>query len=147
VTESEIISLTVRFRMTQLDGDALHELGHRLDGHRRFADLGWSWDRGVPAGWLDALLEDWRGFDIDAFQQRLDALPQLRLEVGGQTLHLLRVEGRGPSPLALLLTHGWPGSFLEYLPVLAPLSDPSAHGADPTDAFTVIVPSPTVPPD
>jgi pimeloyl-ACP methyl ester carboxylesterase len=86
-------------------------------------------------------LEDWRVFDIDALQQRLDALPQLRFEVAGQTLHLLRVEGRGASPLPLLLTHGWPGSFLEYLPVLAPLSDPGAHGADPADAFTVIVPS------
>src|SRR5450755_3406338 len=56
-------------------------------------------------------------------------------------VHLVHAEGRGPSPMPLLLTHGWPGSFLEYLPVLPLLSDPGAHGADPADAFTVVVPS------
>ena len=59
----------------------------------------------------------------------------------GNALHVVHAEGRGPSPLPLLLTHGWPGSFLEYLPVLPLLSDPGAHGADPADAFTVVVPS------
>jgi len=54
---------------------------------------------------------------------------------------LVVAEGRGPDPIPLLLTHGWPGSFLEYLKVLPLLSDPGGHGADPADAFTVIVPS------
>lgn len=49
--------------------------------------------------------------------------------------------GQGPNPLPLLLTHGWPGSFLEYIKLVPLLSDPDAHGADPADAFTVIVPS------
>jgi pimeloyl-ACP methyl ester carboxylesterase len=125
----------------RLDNDALRELDSRLAGYREPADLGSGWDRGVPCDWLDDLLKDWRVFDAGAFQLRLDALRQQRVEVAGQALHVVHVEGRGPSPLPLLLTHGWPGSFLEYLPVLGLLSDPGAHGADPADAFTLIVPS------
>jgi pimeloyl-ACP methyl ester carboxylesterase len=125
----------------RLAPDALRELGRRLDGYRRSADLGAGWDRGVPGDWLDALLEDWRVFDTDALQLRLDALRQQRAEVAVHTVHVVHADGRGPAPLPLLLTHGWPGSFLEYLPVLPLLSDPGAHGADPADAFTVVVPS------
>jgi pimeloyl-ACP methyl ester carboxylesterase len=125
----------------RLAADALLELSGRLEGYRRSTDLGAGWERGMPVDWLDALLEDWRVFDTDALQLRLDTLPQQRAEVAGRELHLVHIEGRGPGPLPLLLTHGWPGSFLEYLPILPLLSDPGAHGADPADAFTVIVPS------
>jgi hypothetical protein len=62
----------------QLDADALRELSRRLDGYRKATHLGASWDRGVPGDWLDALLRDWRRFDTDAFQLRLDALRQER---------------------------------------------------------------------
>ena len=126
---------------SRLDAEALRELGGRLDGYRRSADLGAGWDRGVPAGWLDSLLEDWRGFDSHAFQLRLDALRQQRVQIAGHALHVIHAEGHGSRPLPLLLTHGWPGSFLEYLPVLPLLTDPSGHGGDPADAFTVIIPS------
>jgi pimeloyl-ACP methyl ester carboxylesterase len=125
----------------RLAADALLELSGRLEGYRRSTDLGAGWERGMPVDWLEALLEDWRVFDTDALQLRLDALPQQRGQIAGRELHLVHLEGRGPDPLPLLLTHGWPGSFLEYLPVLPLLSDPGAHGADPADAFTVIVPS------
>ena len=125
----------------RLATDALRELRRRLDGYRKSADVEATWERGVPADWLETLLEDWRAFDTDALQLRLDALRQQRAEVADHALHVVHAEGRGPSPLPLLLTHGWPGSFLEYLPVLPLLSDPGAHGADPADAFTVVVPS------
>jgi pimeloyl-ACP methyl ester carboxylesterase len=125
----------------RLGFDALRRLSRRLESDPRSVDLGPGWDRGVPGGWLDGLLAGWRAFDTQAFQLRLDALPQQQAEIAGHVLHVVHVEGRGPAPLPLLLTHGWPGSFLEYLPVLAPLTDPAAHGADPADAFTVIVPS------
>jgi len=125
----------------RLPADALDELGRRLDGYRASSDFGSGWERGVPGSWLNALLEDWRGFDTGALQARLDALPQQRAEVAGHAVHVVHVDGQGPSPLPLLLTHGWPGSFLEFLPILPLLSDPGAHGADPADAFTVIVPS------
>jgi pimeloyl-ACP methyl ester carboxylesterase len=124
-----------------LASGALQDLWARLAGTRLPPDLGSGWERGVPRDWLRILLEDWRGFDTDALQNRFDALRQLRADVDGQTLHVVHAHGRGPNPLPLLLTHGWPGSFLEYLQLLPLLCDPGAHGADPADAFTAVVPS------
>jgi len=66
-----------------VDTDALRELVRRLDGYRTSTDLGAAWKRGVPRGWLDALVADWRVFDSDALQMRLDALRQQRAEVAG----------------------------------------------------------------
>jgi hypothetical protein len=66
----------------------------------------------VPGDRLAALLEDWRAFHAHAFQLRLDALRQQRAEVAGHALHVVHAEGRGPTPLPLLLTHAWPGSSL-----------------------------------
>src|SRR5258708_2374401 len=97
---------------------ALQDLRARLTGTRLPPDLGSSWERGVPAHWLHVLLEDWRGFDTEALQHRFDALRQLRADVDGQMLHVVHAQGRGPDPLPLVLTHGWPGSFLEYLQLL-----------------------------
>lgn len=120
---------------------ALRELADRLAQTRVGADLGSGWERGVPAAWLRELLQDWRDFDTDALQLRLDGLPQFRAGVNGHGLHFVHARGQGTNPLPLLLTHGWPGSFLEYIKLIPLLSDPGAHGADPADAFTVIVPS------
>ena len=124
-----------------LVSEGVQDLRDRLARTRLPPDLGSGWERGMPRAWLRGLLEDWRVFDTDAFQHRLDGLSQLRAEIDGQTLHLVHALGTGPDPLPLLLTHGWPGSFLEYLNVLPQLCDPGAHGGDPADAFTVIVPS------
>lgn len=120
---------------------ALRDLRDRLADPRVGPDLGSGWERGVPSRWLRDLLEDWRNFATDALQLRLDRLSQLRAEVQGHRLHLVQAQGQGPNPLPLLLTHGWPGSFLEYIKLVPLLSDPGAHGANPGDAFTVIVPS------
>jgi pimeloyl-ACP methyl ester carboxylesterase len=124
-----------------LADEPLADLAARLARTRLPADLGSSWEQGVPTDWLRDLLEDWRAFDPAALQLRLDGLRQLRAEVGGQTVHVVVAEGRGPDPLPLLLSHGWPGSFLEYLELLPLLCDPGGHGGDPSDAFTVIAPS------
>ena len=120
---------------------ALEDLTRRLARTRLPTRLGVGWERGVPGGWLHDLLVDWQKFDSAALQRQLDGLRQLRAEVDAQVLHVVVAEGRGPNPMPLLLTHGWPGSFLEHLKVLPLLADPGAHGADPADAFTVIVPS------
>lgn len=124
-----------------LAGQALVDLATRLDRARLPADPASGWERGVPLGWLRDLLGDWRSFDPAALQLRLDGLRQLRAEVDRQSVHVVVMEGRGLSPLPLLLTHGWPGSFLEYLELLPLLCDPGSHGGDPADAFSVIVPS------
>jgi pimeloyl-ACP methyl ester carboxylesterase len=120
---------------------ALEQLARRLVSTRLPTVQGMGWEQGVPTDWLRGLLGDWQGFDAGALQRQLDGLREFRAELEGQSLHVVVAEGRGPDPIPLLLTHGWPGSFLEYLKVLPLLSDPGAHGADPADAFTVIVPS------
>lgn len=85
----------------------------------------------MPGDWLVDLLQDWRSFDVAAAQDRLDALTHLRAEVDGQVVHLVHAASTDPAAPVLLLTHGWPGSFLEHLPLLPLL----------TDSFTVVMPS------
>jgi pimeloyl-ACP methyl ester carboxylesterase len=132
--------LTQEVRVT-LAGDAVDDLRERLRRTRRPAADGDGWERGVPRAWLDALLADWQSFDTAAFQARLDRLTHQEATVDGQRIHLVHVPGRGPDPLPLLLTHGWPGSFCEYLDLIPLRTDPGAYGGDPADAFTVVVPS------
>ncbi|HEX3387831.1 MAG TPA: epoxide hydrolase [Streptosporangiaceae bacterium] len=124
-----------------LAGDALDDLRERLPRTRLPAADGDGWARGVPMSWLAALLADWQRFDVAAFQARLDRLTHREVTVDGQRIHLVHAPGQGPDPLPLLLTHGWPGSFCEYLDLIPLLADPAAHGGDPADAFTVVVPS------
>ena len=125
----------------ELDTSAIEDLQLRLERTRRGPDLGTGWERGAPRAWIDELLEDWRSFDFGVFQDRLDALPQYTAEHDDQRIHLVHIEGTGRSPLPLVLTHGWPGSFLEHLKLIEPLTDPGAHGGDAADAFTLIIPS------
>jgi pimeloyl-ACP methyl ester carboxylesterase len=125
-----------------LDAEALAELRRRLSATRPSpSPVAAGWERGIETTWLDDLLRDWAGFDVARFQQTLTGLPHFTAEIGDTTIHLLHVPGRGPDPMPLLLTHGWPGSFLEYLPVISGLTDPEAHGGDAADAFSVVVPS------
>jgi len=124
-----------------LAGDAVGDLGERLRRTRLAPADSDGWERGAPRSWLAALLADWEAFDAGAFQARLDRLTHREAVVDGQLIHLVHVPGRGPDPLPLLLTHGWPGSFCEYLDLIPLLADPAAHGGDPADAFTVVVPS------
>jgi pimeloyl-ACP methyl ester carboxylesterase len=124
-----------------LDPDTVEELRERLGRGRLLPAVAEGWERGMPRPWLAELLADWAAFDVAGFQARLDELTHLRAHVGGLPVHLVHAPGRGPDPLPLLLTHGWPGSFCEYLRLLPLLTDPAAHGGDPADAFTVVVPS------
>ncbi|MFI6230361.1 epoxide hydrolase family protein [Micromonospora echinospora] len=103
-------------------------------------DVGWSY--GVPVDYLRRLVDHWRtGYDWRAVETRLNALPQFTTAILGQPVHFLHVRSPEPTALPLVLSHGWPGSFVEFLDVLGPLADPRAHGADPGDAFHLVVPS------
>jgi pimeloyl-ACP methyl ester carboxylesterase len=123
------------------DAAVLDDLGRRLSVARLAAGGGTGWAQGVPRSWLAGVVGDWQRFDTAAFQTRLDRLAHSRAVVEGQVIHLVHETGRGPAPLPLLLTHGWPGSFCEYLDIMPMLTDPGAHGGDPGDAFTVVAPS------
>ena len=100
------------------------------------------WAQGVPIAWLRDIADHWRHrYDWRDREARLNAIPQFRTSIDGLGLHYLHVVSPEPDALPLLLTHGWPGSVVEFLQVLGPLTDPRAYGDDPRDAFTVVAPS------
>jgi pimeloyl-ACP methyl ester carboxylesterase len=113
-----------------LDRVALEDLRRRLRATRLAPDADGTWARGTPGDWLTRLVADWQAFDPLDLQARLDQLTHLRVEVDGISVHLVHAPAAAGS-LPLLLTHGWPSSFLEYWKLLPLL----------TDAFTVVAPS------
>jgi pimeloyl-ACP methyl ester carboxylesterase len=101
-----------------------------------------AWDYGVPRSYLQDLVEYWRdGYDWRAHEAKLNEHPQFLTTVDGQRVHFLHVRSPEPDALPLICTHGWPMSVFEYLGLIGPLSDPRAHGADPGDAFDLVIPS------
>ncbi|WP_020576751.1 epoxide hydrolase family protein [Actinopolymorpha alba] len=100
------------------------------------------WNQGVPLDWLRDLCEYWeRRYDWRRLEAQLNALPQFTTELDGLDVHFVHLRSPQPDALPLILTHGWPGSVVEFLDVLAPLADPGAHGGDAGDAFHVVCPS------
>jgi len=122
---------------------SLDDLAERLEKTRWPSVLpGAAWQRGVPVDYLRGLADYWRaGFDWRAQERRLNAYPQYITEIDGQRIHFLHVKSPEPNATPLLLLHGWPGSFVEFLHVIGPLSDPRAHGGDPAQAFDLVIPS------
>jgi pimeloyl-ACP methyl ester carboxylesterase len=121
----------------------LDDLRERL-GRTRWPDEveGAGWDYGTSLAYLRDVVEYWRTRFVWRRQERaMNALPHFRADVDGLGIHFIHARGRGPAPLPLLVTHGWPSSFVEMLPLVPLLSDPAAHGGDPADAFDVVVPS------
>lgn len=119
------------------------------DLHRRLGATRWpepapvdDWSQGVPLPAAQALCRYWRdAYDWRRCEAELNALGQFRTEVDGCGIHFLHLPSPEPDALPLILTHGWPGSVIEFLDVIGPLADPRAHGGDPADAFHVVVPS------
>jgi epoxide hydrolase len=100
------------------------------------------WSQGVPLHYMKDLCGHWAaGYDWRATEARLNALPQFRTEVDGLGIHFVHVRSPHPDALPLVMTHGWPGSIVEFLKVIRPLTDPSAHGGEAADAFHVVCPS------
>ncbi|MBE1874528.1 epoxide hydrolase family protein [Myceligenerans pegani] len=121
----------------------LDDLMQRL-GRTRFpvAAPGDSWDHGTPTSYLRDMVDHWRdGFDWRAVEARANAYPQFLTTIDGQTVHFVHVRSAEPGARALVLTHTYPGSFLEFLDLIGPLTDPVAHGGSAEDAFDVVIPS------
>ena len=130
------------FRLHVADS-AIDDLRERL-ARTRFPDQapGEPWAYGADVAYLKLLVEHWHGrFDWRTQEARLNALPQFKVPLHGIDIHFLHVEGKGPQPYPLLLSHGWPGSIFEFLEIIPRLTDPARFGGDPADAFTVIAPS------
>ena len=130
------------FRL-HIPDEAIDDLRTRLQ-RTRFPDQtpGAPWAYGTDLAYLSQLVAYWASeFDWRAQEARLNAFPQFKVPLHGIDVHFLHVEGQGPKPYPLLLSHGWPGSVFEFLDIIPRLTDPARFGGDPADAFTVIAPS------
>jgi pimeloyl-ACP methyl ester carboxylesterase len=129
-----------RIAVPQADVD---DLRRRLAATRwpdEVNDADWSYGTSLP--FLRELTTYWaESYDWRAAEARLNALPQFCLDIDGLPIHFVHARGHGPRPLPLLISHGWPGSFVEMEAIVPLLTDPAAHGGDPADAFDVVVPS------
>ena len=100
------------------------------------------WSQGTPLAYLQEVCAYWAdGYDWRRCEARLNELPQVRTEIDGLGFHALHVRSPHDGALPLVLTHGWPGSIIEFAKVIGPLTDPTAHGGDAADAFHVVCPS------
>ena len=121
----------------------LDELNRRLD-QTRWPDKETvdDWTQGSPLARVQALCAYWRnGYDWRRAEARLNALGQYKTEIDVLGIHFLHVRSKHPEAMPLLVTHGWPGSVMEFMKVIGPLTDPTAHGGKAEDAFHVIAPS------
>jgi pimeloyl-ACP methyl ester carboxylesterase len=100
------------------------------------------WQYGTDLAYMKELVDYWRDrYEWRVHEARLNRWPQFTVPIGDVTQHFVQVPGVGPKPLPLLLSHGWPGSIWEFHTLIPLLTDPGAHGGDPSDAFTVVAPS------
>jgi pimeloyl-ACP methyl ester carboxylesterase len=129
-----------RVDIPQADLDDLH---NRLDATRWPENLPEAgWDRGVPADYLKELAEYWRTtFDWRAAEARLNEFPQFTTQIDGANVYFMHIRSPEPGAMPMVITHGWPGSVVEFLDVIGPLTDPRSHGDDPAHAFHLVVPS------
>ncbi|WP_336245652.1 epoxide hydrolase family protein [Nonomuraea sp. SYSU D8015] len=121
----------------------LDDLHTRLDLTRWPDELpGAGWAYGTSLPYLRDLTGYWRNvYDWREQEAALNELPQFVTEIDGARVHFLHIRSPEPDAVPLILTHGWPGSIVEFLGLIGPLSDPRAHGGDPADAFHLVIPS------
>jgi epoxide hydrolase len=143
--EERVMSASYDVRPFRIDVPEaqLDDLRDRLKRTRWPDEIGENgWDYGVPLAYVKELAEHWStGYDWPAHEARLNEYPQFTTTIDGQNVHFLHVRSGEPNAFPLILTHGWPGSIVEYLDVIDPLSDPGAHGGDAADAFDLVIPS------
>ena len=134
---------TIRQFRIEIPQARLDDLTDRLARTRWPDELpGTGWERGVPLGYMRKLTGYWQhSYDWRKHEAQLNDFPQFTTTIDGQRIHFLHVRSPEPGALPLLLSHGWPGSVVEFLDVIGPLTDPRGHGGDPADAFDVVVPS------
>jgi pimeloyl-ACP methyl ester carboxylesterase len=128
---------------TEVSGETIDDLRQRITAMRwPTKELVDDRSQGVQLGALKALADYWTSeYDFDRVAERLNALPQFTTEIDGVDVHFIHVRSSHDGALPLIVTHGWPGSVIEQLDIIGPLTDPTAHGGAAEDAFDVVVPS------
>src|ERR671921_248348 len=131
---------TFRIEVPQAD---LDDLRQRLASSRWPDELpGVGWSRGVPLGYLKDLADYWaNGFDWRGQEAKLNELPQFTTQIDGQNVHFVHVRSPEPDALPLIVCHGYPGSVVEFVNIIGPLTDPVSYGGNAADAFHVVAPS------
>jgi microsomal epoxide hydrolase len=132
----------VPFKINVPDDD-LEDLRSRL-ARTRWPDEGpgGGWDYGIPLSYVNELAEYWRSrYDWRTHESRLNEFPQYTTTIDGQNIHFIHARSPEPNAMPLIITHGWPGSIVEFMNVIGPLTDPRRYGGDPGDAFHVVAPS------
>ena len=135
-TATEIRPFQVDFPQDKID-----------DLRRRIAATRWTSkevdpSQGVQLAMLQELARYWaEDYDFGRLEARLNPLPQFTTEIDGLRIHFIHVKSEHENALPLIITHGWPGSIVEMLDVIGPLTDPTAHGGEAGDAFDVVIPS------
>lgn len=100
------------------------------------------WSQGVPLATMQDFTAYWRDhYDMTRLARRLNAYPQFRTKIDGLGIHFIHVRSKHANATPIILTHGWPGSVVEFLKIIGPLTDPEAHGGKAEDAFHVVIPS------
>jgi pimeloyl-ACP methyl ester carboxylesterase len=120
-----------------------------VDLRRRIAATRWperetvtDESQGIPLATIQEVLRYWgNDYDWRKCEEKLNALPQFVTEIDGLDIHFIQVRSRHENALPLIVTHGWPGSVIEQLKIIDPLTNPTAHGANVTDAFHLVIPS------
>ena len=121
----------------------LDDLNRRLD-HTRWPERETvaDWSQGTPLAALQDFAEYWRnGYDWRRCEAMLNGLGQFVAEIDGLEIHFIHVKSPHPDATPLIMTHGWPGSVIEFMGVIGPLTDPVAHGGRIEDAFDLVIPS------
>lgn len=134
---------TIRPFRVEIPAADLDDLARRLAATRlpRPAAVD-NWDLGTPNDYLQDTLDYWRGtFDWRRHEARMNEFPHYLTEIDGQPVHFIHVPAKEADATPLLLLHTYPGSFLDFLDMIAPLTDPVAHGGNREEAFSVVVPS------
>lgn len=123
--------------------EQLDDLRQRLDRTRwPDAEAVDDWSQGVPLAETRKLVDHWRNhYDWRRCEAALNAHPQFHTEIDGVDIHFLHIRSPNPDAMPLILTHGWPGSVIEFMKCIGPLSDPAAHGGNAADAFHLVIPS------
>ena len=135
--------MTPRPFTIQVPDETLADLRVRLD-RARWPDRnpGEEWQHGSDLAYVKALADYWRDeYNWRTHEARLNRLKQFVAPIEGIDLHFIHEPGVGPRPMPLLLSHGWPGSFVEFERLIPLLTDPARFGGDPADAFTIVAPS------
>ncbi len=134
---------TIRQFHVNIPQAALDDLRRRVQG-TRWPDKETVPDRsqGAQLAQLQALLRYWgTTYDWRKVEAKLNRLPQFVTTIDGVDIHFIHVRSRHPNAMPVIITHGWPGSVIELLKVIGPLTDPTAHGGSAADAFDVVIPS------